>query len=146
MAIIDKNLNFHNDTVVTTAATYSGDSLALREVATLSSERAGQPLQVVVRVTGDFNSGGTNITFRLVSSNAADLSSPVTQHTSAALADPAAGTEVIFPLTLPVTDADATHIGVTGVSTGTYTPSATEPCTFSAWISGAGEEQFTIND
>ncbi len=141
MSIIDKLLQFTEDEAVTTAATRVSDSVALRETGKLGEEFAGEPMEVVVQITEVFDAGGTSVDFRFVSSNAANLGSPVTQHSTGAVVDPALGAKYRFPLSLPVADADATHIGIVSVSLGTYTTGK-----YSAWIQRAGEDQHTIND
>lgn len=141
MGIIDKLVEFHNHTAITTAASYKGDSLALREVGKISEENAGEPLEVVVQVTEAFNAGGTNVSFQFVSADDAALTTPVVQATTGTVVDPALGFTKRFALELLTADSDATHIGVVLVSVGTYSAGKV-----SAWIQRAGDGQHTIND
>jgi len=147
MAIIDANLNFFVDEAVTTATTYTSDSVAIDQgengtlVGSIAHYDAGEPLEVIVLVTEGFDSGGTSVDFRFVSSNAAALSSPVTQASTGAITDPAEGTVYKFPLRFSATDADATHIGMTLVSLGTYSTGKV-----SAWIQSSGNQQTTVDD
>lgn len=143
--IMDKLVMFHDDTAPTTAGSYVGDSVALRETAKISEEYAGEPVEVVVQVTKTFTSGGAGtLDLRFTSGNSAALASPVTQGSTGALAlaTLVAGTKYRFPLALNIADADASHIGVIAVvATATMTAG-----TISAWIQRAGEDQHTIND
>lgn len=147
MGIIDANVSFFTDEEVTSAGTYTSDSVAIKQgengtlVGSIAHLEAGEPAEIVVVVTEAFSSGGTSVDFRFVSSNAAALTSPVTQNSTGAQTDPAVGTVYKFPLKFTATDSDATHIGMTLVSLGTYTAGKV-----SAWIQRSGTEQVSVTD
>lgn len=148
MAILDSAVMFHEDTAVTTATEYKGDSVKINQgekgvtAGTMAFIQPGEPVEIVVQVTETF-AGGTSCEFELVTGDVAALTNDVTHHTSGAIltANLTAGTTFVFPITMTAVDADATHLGVMATSVGVHTAGA-----FSAWAARAGEYQSTITD
>lgn len=144
MSIIDGQLLLHDDTAVTTATEYKGDSVALREVGAISSEGAGEGLEIVAVVTEAF-SGGTSCEFSLVTANDAAITTEVDQLTPTAFttATLVQGFKVRLPVpsSLFVADADATHFALQLTSVGVHTAGQV-----TAWVQRVGEHQHTIND
>ncbi|MFM9878717.1 MAG: Bbp16 family capsid cement protein [Rhodoglobus sp.] len=135
--MLDKNLLLAENQAVTTATTYTSDTLVLAEVGKLLRERRGSPMEVVVQVTETF-AGGTSCDFRVTTGNTNALGSPQTQYSSAAVATAALtrGRKFRFPLEELIPDADATHFGLLAVSVGVHTTGK-----YTAWIQPAGTDQ-----
>ena len=78
---IDKNLMFHDDTAITTATEYKGDSLPLHTVGEMARERKGEAMEVLVQITEAF-AGGTSLEIETVTANDAALTTEVGQYAS----------------------------------------------------------------
>lgn len=136
--LIDKNLMFHDDTAITTAAEYKGSSLPLHEVGNMLREGKGEPLEVLVQITEDF-AGGTSMEVQTITANDAALTTEIEQMDVVSIpltATLLAGRKFRFPLAMVLADADASHFGVQFTSVGTHTTGKV-----SAWIQRAGEDQ-----
>lgn len=142
MSIIDGQLQVAADVAITTATTYTSDTIPLAETGSISREQFGEPMELVIQVNETF-AGGTSVDFRFTSGNTSGLGSPVTQHSTGAIATATlvAGYKQTFPVNFTTADGDATHIGVLAVSLGTHSTGE-----YNAWIQRAGEDQVTIND
>lgn len=120
--------------------TYDGtDAFPLAVTGSIKRELQGNPMELVVQFT-EAVAGGTSIDVRMISGNTSALGSPQIQMSTGALTSGAAecglGKKIRFPLDLPQTDADATHIGVTFYIIGTTTTGKA-----TAWIQPAGSDQ-----
>lgn len=135
--MLDKNLLFAENVAITTATTYTSDTLKAEEVGKLVKERRGAPMEIVIQITQVF-AGGTSCDFRVTTGNTNALGSPQTQYSTGAVATAALtlGRKFRFPLDEMIPDADLTHLGILAVSVGTHTTGA-----YSAWIQAAGSDQ-----
>jgi len=143
MSIIDKNLLFFEDEVITTGAPteYKSDSIALSVADSMSRESAGEGLEIVIQVTKTM-AGGTSIVFHMITAPEATLATDASQYASGAvlLADLVEGKKIYIPVRMPIADT-ASYFGVMAVATGTFSGSSA----ISAWIQRVGEDQVTIN-
>lgn len=136
--MLDKALIFEEDRAVTTAGTYTlVDSYKLADLAKMDRERRGAPMEILIQVTEAFASG-TSVDFRSFTGSNAALANPDDQAATGAVptAELTLGKKFRLPLGMNSADADATHLGVRGVSLGTHTAGK-----FSAWIQAAGTDQ-----
>ena len=134
---IDAQTQFHDDTAVTSAGEYKGDSMPLETVATMVRENQGEPLEAIIQVTEDF-AEGTNCKFELITADVAALTNDVAQGGTPVVvtAQLVAGAKFRIPLAMSVADVDGAFFGVMATSVGTHTAG-----TFSAWVQRAGEDQ-----
>ena len=137
---IDKNLMFHDDTAVTAAGEYKGDSLPVHTADELERESRGEGLEVVIQITTTFASG-IDCTFRTITAPEAALTNDAVQNTTPAVptAQLVAGKKFYLPLSQAVSDTFS-YLGLMATSTGVHTAGA-----FSAWIQRVGEDQRSFN-
>jgi len=133
---IDKNLMFHDDTAVTTATEYKGDSIALTVADEMLREGKGEAMEVIIQITTAF-AGGTNCKFDLITAPEAALTTDEAHYGTPVIvtAELTLGKKLRFPLGMVSADT-ATHFGVMATSVGVHTGG-----TFSSWLQRAGEDQ-----
>jgi hypothetical protein len=137
MSFIDAQLHLHNKTVVTSATSYRGDSITLREANLLEAERRGEPLEVVIQITTAFASG-TSANFSVITSAVAALTSEQKQSETGVIPTAQLTLGEKFRLPLHVnTDDTASFAGVMAATLGTHDGGSA----FSAWIQRVGEDQ-----
>jgi hypothetical protein len=137
--LIDKQLMFHDGTLITTAAEYKGSSLALAVVGEMLRESKGEALEVLIQIVATCDIG-TSLEFETVTANDAALTTEIGQYKVLAnipTAQCLAGRKFRLPLHQAFDDGDATHFGVQITAVGT---TATVGAV-SAWIQRAGEDQ-----
>jgi len=134
--LIDKNNMFHDDTAVTSAAEYKGDSLDVLESDKLDREGRGEPMEVIVQITASF-AGGTDCKFETITAPEATLATDQVQYASPTIptAQLVAGRKIRLPVHLAEDDTFE-YFGVMATSTGVHTAGA-----FSAWLQRVGEDQ-----
>jgi hypothetical protein len=135
---IDKSLMFHDDTAITTATEYKGDSITLLTVGSMLRESRGEGLEVIVQCTSDFATLDS-LEVETVTANDAALTSEIGQYGTKAvtpIAQCVAGKKWRFPVGMNLADADATHFGVQITAAG-----STGTGSLSAWIQRVGEDQ-----
>lgn len=137
--LIDKNLMFHDDTVVTTGAPteYKGDSIPLHTADEMLREGRGEPLEVLIQLPTAW-AGGTSAIFSLITAPETTLATDEIHMSTPAilLAELTLGKKIRFPLQMVSADT-ASYFGVMCAATGTFTTNST----FSAWIQRVGEDQ-----
>lgn len=133
---IDQQLLMHDDTAVTTAAEYKGDSLTMHTADELDREGKGEGLEIIVQITETF-AGGTNAFFALITAPEATLATDATQSNAGLVptAQLVAGKKFRIPMNMNVADT-AGYFGVMCTSTGTHSAGK-----FSAWVQRVGEDQ-----
>ena len=136
--IIDNSLVlFDRHAVAGAPGTDESLGYPLAELGKSRREGLGEPMEIIVMVVEDCI-GGTNIDFRYLSADNADLTGGTVQRGTSPVpaAQLVAGYRVKIPLPFPLEDVDATHIGVQLNKGGTFTDGEVQ-----AWIQRAGEDQ-----
>ena len=135
---IDAQMHLHDKTVVTTAAQYKGDSIALETLASLQKEGSGEPMECLIQITTVF-AGGTSAVFELITATEASLATDEPQASTGVIvtAQLTLGKKFRLPLNINVDDSSALYFGLMCTGVGTHTGGSA----FSAWIQRVGEDQ-----